>query len=43
MEQEKLEREKMGTMATMPGNYAGGMPQLASAANMGNTPMIFNQ
>ena len=43
MEQEKLEREKMGTMASMPGNYGGGMPQLASAANLGNTPMVFNQ
>jgi hypothetical protein len=42
MEQEKLDREKMGTMAQMPGNY-GGMAQLASASNMGNTPMVFNQ
>ena len=41
MEQEKLDREKMGTMASMPGNY-GGMPHLASAANLGNTPMVFN-
>jgi hypothetical protein len=42
MEQEKLDREKMGSMATMPNGY-GGMAQLASAANMGNTPMVFNQ
>jgi len=45
MEQEKLEREKMGSMgsmAQMPGNY-GGMAQLASAPNIGNTPMVFNQ
>jgi hypothetical protein len=42
MEQEKLDREKMGSMAQMPGNY-GGMAQLASAPNMGNTPMVFNQ
>ncbi|KAG0647099.1 Histone promoter control 2 [Hyphodiscus hymeniophilus] len=41
MEQEKIEREKMGTMTSMPGNYGGGMPQLA--ANLGNTPMVFNQ
>lgn len=40
MLQEKLEREKMGTMATMPAGY-GGMA-LASAANMGGTPMVFN-
>ena len=43
MEQEKLDREKMGTMAQMPGNYGGGMAQLASAPNLGNTPMVFNQ
>lgn len=42
MEQEKLEREKMGSMASMPSNY-GGMAQLASAPQMGNTPMVFNQ
>ncbi len=42
MEQEKLDREKLGSMAQMPGNY-GGMAQLASAPNMGNTPMVFNQ
>jgi hypothetical protein len=42
MEQEKLEREKMGSMASMPGNY-GGMTQLASAPQMGSTPMVFNQ
>lgn len=41
MEQEKLDREKMGTMASMPGGYGAGMPQLA--ASMGNTPMVFNQ
>lgn len=41
MEQEKLEREKMGSMASMPAGY-GGMTQLASAANMGGTPMVFN-
>ncbi|TVY56196.1 Histone promoter control protein, partial [Lachnellula suecica] len=41
MQQEKLEREKMGSMASMPVGY-GGMAQLASAANMGNTPMVFN-
>ena len=40
MEQEKLDREKMGTMASMPGSYAPGMPQMA--ATMGNTPMVFN-
>lgn len=43
MEQEKLERERMGTMTSTPSNYGGGMPQLASAANLGNTPMVFNQ
>jgi hypothetical protein len=45
MELEKLEREKMGAMATMPVNYGPGMPQLASAPNMqmGTTPMVFNQ
>lgn len=43
MEQEKLEREKMGSMATMPGSY-GNMPHLASApSNLGSTPMVFNQ
>lgn len=42
MEQEKREREKMGSMASMPAGYSG-MAQLASAANMGNTPMVFNQ
>jgi hypothetical protein len=42
MEQEKLEREKMGSMASMPSNY-GGMAQLASASQMGTTPMVFNQ
>ncbi|PBP19717.1 HPC2-domain-containing protein [Diplocarpon rosae] len=43
MEQEKLEREKMGSMATMPGNYAS-MPHLASApSNLGSTPMVFQQ
>jgi hypothetical protein len=42
MELEKVEREKMGSMASMPGNY-GGMAQLASAGNLGNTPMVFNQ
>ncbi|TVY87776.1 Histone promoter control protein [Lachnellula willkommii] len=36
MLQEKLEREKMGTMAAMPAGY-GGM-----ASNMGGTPMVFN-
>jgi hypothetical protein len=41
MQQEKLEREKMGSMASMPAGY-GGMAQLASAANMGGTPMVFN-
>lgn len=43
MEQEKLEREKMGTMTSMPNNYGGGMPQLASAPNLGTTPMVFSQ
>lgn len=53
MEQEKIEREKMGgSMAGMPGAYAAGggaggmggmMPQFASAANLGGTPMVFNQ
>ncbi|EHL00741.1 putative Histone promoter control protein 2 [Glarea lozoyensis 74030] len=42
MEQEKLDREKMGTMTPAPAGY-NGMAQLASAANMGNTPMVFNQ
>ena len=41
MEQEKLEREKMGSMATLPSNY-GNMTQLASAASMGGTQMVFN-
>ncbi|TVY49197.1 Histone promoter control protein [Lachnellula occidentalis] len=40
MLQEKIEREKMGTMATMPVGY--GEMALASAANMGGTPMVFN-
>ena len=43
MEQEKLDREKMGTMTSMPSNYGANMPHLASAANMGQTPMVFNQ
>ncbi|PMD67223.1 HPC2-domain-containing protein [Hyaloscypha bicolor E] len=43
MEQEKLDREKMGSMTQIPGNYGGGMAQLASAPNLGNTPMVFNQ
>ncbi|CZS92596.1 hypothetical protein WAI453_006664 [Rhynchosporium graminicola] len=43
MEQEKLEREKMGNMASMPGGY-GSMPHLASApSNLGATPLVFNQ
>ncbi|KAH8687276.1 putative histone promoter control protein 2 [Tricladium varicosporioides] len=42
MEQEKLEREKMGTMASMPAGYSG-MAQLGSSSNLGNTPMVFNQ
>ncbi|KAE8449975.1 hypothetical protein EG329_007114 [Mollisiaceae sp. DMI_Dod_QoI] len=42
MEQEKLDREKMGSMASMPTNY-GGMAQLASAPVIGSTPMVFNQ
>jgi hypothetical protein len=42
MEQEKLDREKMGTMASMPSSYGGGMAQLASAPQLGNTPMVFN-
>ncbi|KUJ10647.1 HPC2-domain-containing protein [Mollisia scopiformis] len=42
MEQEKLDREKMGSMASMPSNY-GGMAQLASAPVLGSTPMVFNQ
>jgi hypothetical protein len=41
MEQEKLDREKMGTMTSMPSSY-GGMAQLASAPQLGNTPMVFN-
>jgi len=40
MEQEKLDRAKMGSLATMPGGYGG---MLASAATMGGTPMVFNQ
>ncbi|CZR57452.1 related to HPC2 Cell cycle regulatory protein [Phialocephala subalpina] len=44
MEQEKLEREKMGSMASMPNNYGhGGMAPLASAPVLGSTPMVFNQ
>jgi hypothetical protein len=42
MEQEKIDREKMGSLASMPAGYSG-MTQLASAASMGNTPMVFNQ
>jgi len=42
MEQEKLDREKMGSMTSIPSNY-GGMPQLASAPHMGSAPMVFNQ
>ncbi|KAF4622791.1 hypothetical protein G7Y89_g14234 [Cudoniella acicularis] len=38
MEQEKLDREKMGSMASMPAGYSG-MTQLASATSMGTTPM----
>lgn len=41
MEQEKLDREKMGSMASMPSGY-GGMTQLASASQIGTTPMVFN-
>ncbi|CAG8954154.1 hypothetical protein HYFRA_00005773 [Hymenoscyphus fraxineus] len=43
MEQEKIDREKMGTLASMPAGYGNGMVTLASNANMGNTPMVFNQ
>ncbi|KAL2072252.1 hypothetical protein VTL71DRAFT_11595 [Oculimacula yallundae] len=43
MEQEKLEREKMGNMASMPGGYGTNMPHLASApSNLGATPLVFN-
>ncbi len=42
MDQEKAEREKMGALAAKPSGY-GGMSQLASAASMGGTPMVFNQ
>lgn len=41
MEQEKAEREKMGTMASMPSSY-GSMTPLAPS-NLGSTPMVFNQ
>jgi hypothetical protein len=42
MDQEKAEREKMGALAAKPSGYSG-ISQLASAANMGGTPMVFNQ
>jgi hypothetical protein len=42
MIQEKAEREKMGALAAKPSGY-GGMSQLASAASMGGTQMVFNQ
>ncbi|EKD15078.1 histone promoter control 2 [Drepanopeziza brunnea f. sp. 'multigermtubi' MB_m1] len=44
MEQEKLDREKMGgSMGSMPANY-GNVPHVASApSNLGSTPMVFNQ
>jgi hypothetical protein len=45
-EEEKAQREKLGmgtalSMHQQPNGY-GGMAQLASASNMGTTPMIFN-
>lgn len=44
MEQEKLDREKMGgRMGTIPANDAS-MPNFAGApSNLGSTPMVFNQ
>jgi len=41
MEQEKLDREKMGYLSSLPSNGAG--LALASAPAMGSTPMVFNQ
>lgn len=38
MEQEKLDRERMGTMAPMPGNYGAGMAQLAGAPAVAKIP-----
>ncbi|KAL3426226.1 histone promoter control 2 [Phlyctema vagabunda] len=39
MEQEKLDREKMGTLASMPSGYSG----MTLPSNIGTTPMVFNQ
>jgi hypothetical protein len=41
MEQEKIEREKMGNLTSMPGGY--GTMQLTSAPALGGTPMVFTQ
>ncbi|KAI9731467.1 MAG: hypothetical protein M1818_007857 [Claussenomyces sp. TS43310] len=41
MLEEKNEREKLGSVAKAPNHY-NGMSQLASAASMGGTPMVFN-
>jgi hypothetical protein len=45
MEQEKLDRERMGSMTTLPSNYGGiggGTAQLVGGPGMGNTPLVFN-
>lgn len=39
MEQEKIEREQMGSIAGMPGSYN----TIQLAPSLGGTPMVFNQ
>lgn len=38
MEKEKLDREKMATMAQRSDNHGGGVAQFVSAPNLGNIP-----
>jgi hypothetical protein len=38
MEQEKLDRERMGSMAQMPFNYGAGMAQWAGAPAVAKIP-----
>lgn len=42
MAQEKAEREKLGALAAKTSSVYGGMSQLATTANIGGTPMVFN-
>ena len=43
LEAEKAERERQGVMASMPVGYTAPGMTLASAASIGNTPLVFNQ